>query len=715
MREKFLVTLLALFTVFAMLGVVSCGGDDPVTPPYVPPVTVTITKDFNWPADATGGTAPTAVKITILKGGQIGAANITPPTSGQIPEDYTFVGWYTLSSGGTQVTATKTYSANDTIFARWRAVGSEGDLTITFNYNYESAGVYTTVKLFEDDGIGDLPAHPARTDYKFVAWYTTSAVTGDPIDWDTWTAIADQNVYAKWYSTQLTNDVAPGTFVEKFKSGNAAQAIYRFKLPDNAKVSDYEKISVTYKLDEASLNSRIRFSRVYGDFSAVINNLDGMYTSLENPDYANDTVYNFNFGSYNNAAYQANLVYGSGAFVESMGLQADTWFTMDYVMGGNAPGGWAPPNDAIRVLYFGLGISGNRTFDYAADGNYDLDDGITQLIKDVTLVPKSASGVAPVISTGSGFDKPAFAAYQNEPGDAGAGVQGLREVLGGALFDDGTSDPAKYKITFNFGHAGQAAIEAFFFEGQTMGFTLDPQREAFDFLGWYDAATGGALVDFASWTATEAATFYAYWQLDGNEVTFDPNYVGATPIVIGVPTGAAIGEQVPGITRPGYKFAGWYDLAIGGTLVDNVAAVEPTDSTLIYYAYWTSVAPELEITGDPIGQTFSYPGSGAISYTYPADVEGYTTITVELTFTRDEADEAVEGVWRPMKVVINGGSYSDVKEAEGDDPGDPTAYTVATNLAANGQFTLNRNDWPAGSSAPFSVSVDKITFSYPEE
>ena len=82
----------------------SVEGGGPVTPPGTSSYTIT----FN----ANGGT----VSSTSAKTGADGklASLPTPTRTG-----YTFDGWYTAATGGTKVEASKVYTANTTIYARW--------------------------------------------------------------------------------------------------------------------------------------------------------------------------------------------------------------------------------------------------------------------------------------------------------------------------------------------------------------------------------------------------------------------------------------------------------------------------------------------------------------------------------------------------------------------------------------------------------------------
>ncbi len=78
------------------------------------PAEYTITLDYQ------DGTTLNGSQIT--SGGKL-ASLPTPSRQG-----YTFKGWFTAATGGTQVTTSTTFSGNDTIYAQWEAVSTGGDV-----------------------------------------------------------------------------------------------------------------------------------------------------------------------------------------------------------------------------------------------------------------------------------------------------------------------------------------------------------------------------------------------------------------------------------------------------------------------------------------------------------------------------------------------------------------------------------------------------------
>ena len=111
----------------------------------------------------------------------------TPTRSG-----YTFDGWWTAASGGTQISSSTTVTKAVTYYAHWKPVV----YTVTFNANggsLESASA--TRKVENGSKVGDLPK-PTRSGYSCIGWFT-AASGGTKISKDT---VISGNVtyYAHW-------------------------------------------------------------------------------------------------------------------------------------------------------------------------------------------------------------------------------------------------------------------------------------------------------------------------------------------------------------------------------------------------------------------------------------------------------------------------------------------------------------------------------------
>lgn len=166
--------------------------------------------------NANGGTVSPSSK-EILYDGAYG----TLPTPTR--EGYAFDGWYTASSGGTQVTSSTVHKSTSdvTIYAHW----SIRTFIVTYNGN---GG--TPSRASDDVVFNQSTALPTatRTGYRFLGWYTASS-GGTRIggEGDSYTVKSDVTLYAQWIKT----------YVVSFKFNGGSTADYSETHDVNTKIT----------------------------------------------------------------------------------------------------------------------------------------------------------------------------------------------------------------------------------------------------------------------------------------------------------------------------------------------------------------------------------------------------------------------------------------------------------------------------------------------
>ena len=115
---------------------------------------------------------------------------------------YTFKGWFTMPTDGTQVAISTTVAtdANHDLFAQWTA----NTYTVIFNANYSGGTVSPSTKTVTfDSPYGVLP-EPERMGYDFKGWFT--AATGGALVTATTTnkVTFDHTLYAQWGVRKIT-------------------------------------------------------------------------------------------------------------------------------------------------------------------------------------------------------------------------------------------------------------------------------------------------------------------------------------------------------------------------------------------------------------------------------------------------------------------------------------------------------------------------------
>jgi len=196
----------------------------------------------------------------------------------------------------------------------------------------------------------------------------------------------------------------PGT--ERLVLENGAYALFRFDLPPGAVWGDFARITADYKLSEAEMRRSIRHFRLMGAWSYEY--IDYFAHSIQNDTMRvinlGDDVENPHGTGTNNGPFIMDNNMGQPPFGD-WGAVADEWFTVTYnITGARAHGQFdranaVPAADAAGPFIFGLGLAGDAPF-----------RGVTQYIRNVTLHHRTDSSLN-VVSTGSGFDVPAFASF----------------------------------------------------------------------------------------------------------------------------------------------------------------------------------------------------------------------------------------------------------------------------------------------------------------
>ena len=136
------------------------------------------TVTFNANGGSLGSDSPTRL---ITEGNAIGTLP-TPTRTG-----YTFAGWWTATSGGTQISASTTVTGNVTYYAHWTV----NQYTVTFNANGGSGGTTKT----QNYGTSLSAPTVTRTGYTFTGWSPSVPST---------MPAGNRTYYAQWQINQYT-------------------------------------------------------------------------------------------------------------------------------------------------------------------------------------------------------------------------------------------------------------------------------------------------------------------------------------------------------------------------------------------------------------------------------------------------------------------------------------------------------------------------------
>jgi len=281
---------------------------------WIPKFTVT----FN----ATGGTVTPASDTT--RADSTLASSPTPATR----SGYIFNGWFTAEIGGENVTISRKYSANTTIYAQWIPL-----FTITFN---TAGGTVTPTSgtTRADSTLASLPTPTRGDDYAFNGWFTAET-SGEKITASKKYS-ANTTIYAQWTQSAYTLTLDP-------VGGSVTPTIVRIganglvvSLPDPTKASNSfdgwftattggERVTEGYTISK-DVTIYARWSLISVIFDAVggtvtpensTTNPNGTLVSLPTPTKAGNT-----FNGWFTAATDGEKVTGSTVFTKNSTIYA---------------------------------------------------------------------------------------------------------------------------------------------------------------------------------------------------------------------------------------------------------------------------------------------------------------------------------------------------------------------------------------------------------
>ena len=178
-----------------------------------------------------------------------------------------------------------------------------------------------------------------------------------------------------------------------------------------------------------------------------------------------------------------------------------------------------------------------------------------------------------------------------------------------------------------------------------------PSRTGYEFIGWFTASSGGALISFPyAHGRTSSFVLYAQWTANTLTVTYD-SQLGTAITAGATTTGGSIAS--PGTpSRAGYTFMGWFASATGGTAI-SFPHVHGQTTNFIRYAQWTQTSlyglgSKTKIgtitTANGVGNTFAAETAvSSVTLRYPADgLPAGTVIDVYLVNDLSRAGKLIE-------------------------------------------------------------------------
>ena len=509
--------------------------------------------------DANGGTTPTATK-DVSYNSTYGTLP-TPTRTG-----YSFSGWYTATSGGTQVTSSTTVAitANQTLYARWTAN------TAYIDFNLNGGGTRNPQTTYYGTAV-EVTA-PTRSNYVFAGWRITGFASG-----------------AVWGKNNDPSTSITSSTVAVGDTAGASIWLKNLHTTNNARITltaQWERIKYTITAYNLSWRWTVEITGSEGEQLPV---------SLPAKSSLDDTPV-ATFVAYAGATYNIKL-----RFVSVVVDWTDWYVPKSY--GGNALTRTAGNADVVAEFTGShtFGDSENTTQSWrddnvvvniATDSDYNplgetlmptirFNDGVTTNVKVVAaetvgsdFIGWSSAVVAPAAALLSYNDTEAVISMSENVSMTTRYQLSRIAVAAGVHSASVATVPAS---TGWVSVSGQNVSNGTIGYGQSATWTIDiPNNSQYGFAGWYDE-NGNRISTSASYTRTNITaptTLYARLTATvsvtvnlsgisgvvGGYVGIDGVTATVTPYSKSVPIGQTVTINAQEIEADNAHFSGWYVL-----------------------------------------------------------------------------------------------------------------------------------------------------------
>lgn len=675
-------------------------------------------KSYTVTWNANGGTVSPA-SVSKTHGSTLGTLP-TPTRAATAEYSYTFAGWFTAASGGTQISSTTTVTGNVTYYAHWTA--TKRSYTATFNGNGGSTPSPSSITKEYNAALGTLPTC-SRTGYTFLGWYTASS-GGTKISTTT-VVTKDITYYAQWSINSYTLTFNPngGTVTPTSKNLEYNSAYGTLPTPTRASDAQYTytfagwytaatggtQVTAATKMAAKDTtvyahwtsNTRsytVSYQTTYGTLNrtsqSIAYNSKGSCT-LTMPD--NTAEFTYTFVGWYTAANGGGTKVGSELTLETPAIKGTVTYyayvtrsTKSYTHTFNANGGGTVNPATITKAYntaLGTLPTVSRTgytfvgwFDTsAASGGtqattttkvtgtktwyarwsinsytftFDKNGGNTPSATTITKEYNTAVGTLPTCTRNADNTYTyAFAGWFDTSASSG-GTQlttTTKVISNKTWYARWTPTYKNYTVTWDGNGGTPSKSSSSFHYNDALGTLPTATRTGYTFKGWSTSKTGTVNVSTTT-KVTANVTYYAVWTINSYTWTFDAN--GGTGDTTKTLNYNATLSTLPTASRAStaannYTFAGWFDTdaSTGGT---QLTTSTKCTSNKTWYARWTASTRQYKLTvtagtGGTVsgGGTYNYNASATLKatansgYHFVKWSDSNTSATRTVTVTKD--------------------------------------------------------------------------------
>lgn len=542
------------------------------------------TKD----ADATFTSGSASASVAVV--GKYGTLPVATRTG------YTFDGWYTSATGGTQITeATSVISATThTLYAQWTEVEAVDDTKVTVTLD-PNGGVLTTTTIKATKGAeyGVLP-EPYKEGYTFDGWTSDGTLVSSTSIVKT----GDHKLVAHWTETVVVVSIVynanGGTVSETGKNVTVGKQYGTLPTPTRTGYKFDGWYLGVETGDKISDNSTVELTTDHTLFARWIENNKEITVSFNAGEGTVTTL---------NKKVTYGSTYGTLPTPERENCNFIGWFT-EAEDGEEITKDSSVTISAAHTLYAHWQLKVLVLFN-ANGGTVDTASKLVTVGNEYGVLPEATR------------DDYNFVGWFTEPdGDTEVGKNDIvKSNTSHTLFAHWEEAVKTVTVTFN-ANEGTIADDSASKEvtvGEQYGELPTATRTGYDFVGWFTAAeTGVEITKTSSVENSSSHTLYARWNEKNKTVTvtFNPNGGTVNKGTIECTVGGYY-SGLPTPEREGYKFKGWYLEMSFENSVDTTTKVS-LETSHVLYACWSEENSTVSVTLNANGGTVS---KNSIDYT----------------------------------------------------------------------------------------------------
>jgi uncharacterized repeat protein (TIGR02543 family) len=673
--------------------------------------------------DANGGTVSSASNTTGSIRTSLGSLQMLGSLPTPTKTDYYFDGWFTETTGGTQVETNTVFSSDSTIYAQWLP-----EYTITYNLDGGTNSTSNPVTYNSKTPTIALNS-PTRSDYVFSGWYDNSSFTGTPILSIPIGSTGNKEYWAKWVPTIV--------FSETFESSNS------FTIVNDSQTNYWVRGSTTsYGGSYSAYISNNSYSSE-NSYSTNSSSIIHLYKDITFPVSTSDFTLTFYFKGNGEQVVDCMTVrYDITNNTPSAGSE----FTSGTLLGtyNNNPN-WTPvsitlpaadfSNTTKRLVFTWKNDGSGGTQPPAAIDNISIQNTagsfvpVTNITANVpiSILTGASVSLTDTITPANATNKMLFWSVENA-GSTGVNIVGnvLSVPQGAANGTVTIRATAKYGLTSgdytkNFTITIPAYTVTFDPNGGTVTSETSttgtswrlaslptPTRTGYTFNGWFTDTTGSTQVT-TSTTFSSNSTIYARWAFKNYTITFNTN--GGSLYTSSGQTGEGWKlSPLPTPTRSGYNFVGWFTQETDGTEVTT--STEFSENTTIYarWALIITITPsslDNARKGESYSQSLSFNSATSVSSaTWSIDGGALPTgLTLNSATGTISGTPSVAGIFN-FTVKADIGTSSGTKDFS-IHVGNIFSFSESFENGTNGWVLVNgsqTNKWMIGTATSYSDS-----------